>query len=178
MSQAFNSDGAWRGRPTDVTSFSQGPVGSRMLVGFGRYPVEGENQNDCSLVKKLSNLRFKGTDWSMCTRPRISTSGEGGSIRWLRPALLIGSYIPREWKAVLSSRQMEVRLRLNLPVAALMKSGCAGVTGLALSSSPDSTLRLELHVGRPTDNRLLSTLALPGMQTFSSSILREARLAG
>ena len=38
-----------------------------MLVGFGRYPFEGESHNDCSSVKKLSNLRFKGTDWCMCS---------------------------------------------------------------------------------------------------------------
>jgi hypothetical protein len=33
-----------------------------MLVGFGRYPVEGENQNDCSSVKMEPNLRFEGID--------------------------------------------------------------------------------------------------------------------
>ena len=137
LSQVFNSDGVWRGRPTVATSFSQRLVGSRMLVGFGRYPLVGVSQNDCSSVKKESNLRFKGTDWSMCARRRISTSGEGSSIHWFRPVLPIGSYLPRGWKVVLSSRLMEVRLPSNLPAAALMKSGCAGATELASSSSPD-----------------------------------------
>src|SRR4029077_1945372 len=130
-----------------------------MLAGFGRCPVEGGNQNDCSSVKKESNLRFKGTAWHMRARRRISTSGEGNSIRWFRPAPPIGSYIPREWKAVLSSRLTEVRLLSNLPVAALTKSGCVGATGPVLFSSPASTLRPELHVGRPMDNKLFSTLA-------------------
>src|SRR5207248_8932774 len=133
---------------------------------------------DCSSVRKQSNLRFRGTDWCMRARRRISTSGEENSSHWFRSVLPTGSYIPREWKVVPSSRPTEVRLLSNLPVAALMKSGCVGVTGLAWFSSPASTPRLELHVGRPTDNRLLSTLALPATQTFSSSILREARLAG
>src|SRR4029077_10123373 len=153
-------------------------VGLQMLAGFGRYPVEGGNQNDCSSVKKESSLRFKETDWHMRARRRISTSGEGNSIRWFRQAHPTGSYIPQEWKAVRSSRLMEVRLLSNLPVAALMKSGCVRATGLVLFSSPTSTLRLELHVGRPTDNRLLSTLALPAMQKFSSWMLKEERLVG
>src|SRR6266403_1264711 len=118
----------------DATLFSRRLVGLQMLAGFGRYPVEEENQNGCSSVKKESNLRFKGTDWHMCARRRISTSGEGNSIRWFWPAPPIGSYIPQEWKAVRSSRL--------------------------------------------TDNRLLSTLALPAMQTFSSWMLREAHLVG
>src|SRR6516164_2045224 len=58
-----------------------------------------------------------------------------------------------------------------------MKSGCAGATGLALLSSPTTTLRQELRVGRLTDDGLFSTLVLPAMQTFSSWILREACLA-
>jgi hypothetical protein len=77
---------------------------------------------------------------------------------------------------VLSSRLMEVKLPSNLPAAALMKSGCAGATGVGSFSLPIPTL-VELHVGRPTDSRLLSILSILTW-TSLSSILRAARLVG
>src|SRR5258707_1062889 len=99
-----------------------------MLAGFGRYLVVAASQKDCGLAKTDSSLRLEGTDWSMCISSSITTSGGGILTHRLRPALPISSLLPREWKVVLSSRQMEVRLPSNLPAAALMKSGCAGAT--------------------------------------------------
>ena len=97
-SRVFNSDGVWPGRPTDATLFSPRLAGSPMLVGFGRYPVVEVNRNDCSLARKESNPRFKGTDWCTRARRRISTSGGGNSIHWFRPVLPIDSYFPRNRK--------------------------------------------------------------------------------
>jgi hypothetical protein len=97
-------------------------------------------------------------------------------IHCFRSVLPKGTYLPRGAKVVLSSRLMEVKLPSNLPAAALKKSGCAGATGVASFSLPIPTL-LELHVGRPTDSRLLSILSILTW-TSLSSILRAARLVG
>src|SRR5713226_9710604 len=105
-----------------------------MLVGFGRYLVVGASQKNCSLVKTESSLRLEGTEWSMCILSSITTSGGGSLTHRFQPAFPISSLLPREWKVVLSSRQMEVRLPSNLPAAALMKSGCAGATEVASCS--------------------------------------------
>src|SRR5262249_26448477 len=94
----------------------------------------------------------------MYTRLPISTSGEGTLIHWSPPVLPIGSYRPRRWRVVLSSRLTELRLPLSLTAAERMKSGCAGATGVAPFSSPTSIPQRERRVGRPTDNRLLSLL--------------------
>jgi hypothetical protein len=112
----------------------------------------------------------------MCARRVTSTSGGGSLIHCFRPVLPIGSYPPRGWKVVLSSRLMEVKLlestRSGVYEVWMCRSDGSGLIQLTHFDSVT-----ELHAGRPTGNKSPSILALLEIQTSLSSILRVVRRA-
>ena len=119
-----NSDGAWPGPRTAAILSSEGLVGWRSQVGFGRSPGMGASPNGCNSVRRAPNLRFAGIDWCTRARLQISISGSENSthcLHWFPPR---GFCLPRQSKAV-SSRPTGAGLSSSPPAVVLMKCGSA-----------------------------------------------------
>src|SRR5882724_10837074 len=102
-----------------------------MQVGFGRYSFVAVSQNDCNSVKRDFSPQLEGTDWLTYARRRISTSGEESLIQRFQQVCQVGSYLLPGSRVLPSSRRTGAKSPSNRRGAALMKSGCAGVTEVA-----------------------------------------------